>query len=88
MWDTLSVEEKTALRKLAVGYVHEVSVTTRRRLAALGLLDEGSGRLTEAGLVLHRDHPNRKKPGAKRLIAARHAERARGSRRRASTEVS
>jgi hypothetical protein len=48
MWDTLSSEEKTAVRKLAVGYVHEVAVSTRRRLAALGLVDEGSGQLTES----------------------------------------
>jgi hypothetical protein len=82
MWDTLSAQEKTALRKLAVGYVHDVPVTTRRRFAALGLLDEGSGRLTEAGLALDRDHPNRRKPGAKGLVAARRAERARGISRR------
>jgi hypothetical protein len=77
MWDTLSVEEKTAIRQLAVGYVHEVPVNIRRRLAALGLMEEGSGQLTETGLALYRENPNRKKPGAKGLLARRQRERAR-----------
>jgi hypothetical protein len=77
MWDTLSVEEKNAIRQLAVGYVHKVPANTRRRLAALGLMEEVSGRLTETGLALYRANPNRKKPGAKGLLARRRRERAR-----------
>ena len=38
-WEDLTDNEKTALRKLAKGEVHEVPARMIRRLAALGLAD-------------------------------------------------
>jgi hypothetical protein len=57
-WEDLSSQEKTALRKLAKGEVHEVSARMIRRLAALGLADGSrEGRLTLAGLEIYRTRP-------------------------------
>jgi hypothetical protein len=57
-WEDLTDNEKTALRKLARGEVHEVPAREIRRLAALGLTDGGpDGRLTAAGLELYRTRP-------------------------------
>ena len=54
-WEDLSSQEKTALRKLAKGEVHEVSARMIRRLAALGLADGSpEGRLTPAGFEIYR----------------------------------
>ena len=62
VWEDLTNNEKTALRKLARGEVHEVSALMIRRLAALGLTDGSpDGRLTPAGLELYRTRP--KSPG-------------------------
>src|SRR5215204_263257 len=57
-WEDLSSNEKTALRKLAKGEVHDVPAPLIRRLAALGV-DDGSpeGRLTSAGLEIYRTRP-------------------------------
>jgi len=57
-WEDLSSNEKTALRKLAKGEVHDVPARLIRRLAALGI-DDGSpeGRLTSAGLEIYRTRP-------------------------------
>jgi hypothetical protein len=57
-WEDLSSQEKTAMRKLAKGEVHEVSARMIRRLAALGLADGSTeGRLTPAGLEIYRARP-------------------------------
>ena len=57
-WEDLSSQEKTALRKLAKGEVHEVPARMIRRLAALGLADGSpEGRLTLAGLEIYRTRP-------------------------------
>ena len=57
-WGDLTDNEKTALRKLAKGEVHEVSARMIRRLAALGIADGSpEGRLTPAGLEIYRTRP-------------------------------
>jgi hypothetical protein len=57
-WEDLSSQEKTALRKLAKGEVHEVPARMIRHLAALGLVDAGpESRLTAAGLEVYRARP-------------------------------
>ena len=87
MWDALSVDEKAALRKLALGYVYDVPAKTRAQLAKLGLVDGGPEcRLTKAGLELLRAHPNRRKPGAKGLIRFRSPHS--GARTSASKKIS
>ena len=57
-WGDLTIQEKTALRHLAKGEVHDVPVRLMERLQALGLA-HGSpeGRLTDAGLELYRTSP-------------------------------
>jgi hypothetical protein len=51
-------QEKTALRHLAKGEVHEVPVRLMERLQALGLADGSpEGHLTDAGLELYRTSP-------------------------------
>ena len=57
-WEDLTKNEKTALRKLARGELHDVSALMIRRLAALGLTDGNpDGRLTAAGLEAYRTRP-------------------------------
>ena len=57
-WEDLSSNEKTALRKLAKGEVHDVPARLIRRLAALGIADGSpEGRLTSAGLAIYRARP-------------------------------
>ena len=57
-WEDLTNNEKTALRKLAKGVVHDVPMRMIRRLAELGLADPGpEGRLTAAGLEIYRTRP-------------------------------
>ena len=57
-WEDLSSNEKTALRHLAKGEVHNVPARMIRRLAALGLTDGSpEGRLTSAGLEVYRTRP-------------------------------
>ena len=52
-WQDLTKNEKTALRKLAKGELHEVSALMIHRLVVLGLTDGSpDGRLTPAGLEL------------------------------------
>jgi hypothetical protein len=60
LWEALSHHEKTAIRKLALGYPDDVPSSVLRRLATLGLVEEGPyPRLTEAGLKLHRSNPRK-----------------------------
>jgi hypothetical protein len=66
VWNTLTVNERAALRKLALGHIYDVPGRMRARLAELGLVDSGPhSRPTDAGLALLREHPNRRKPGLK-----------------------
>jgi hypothetical protein len=54
----LTIQEKTALRHLAKGEVHDVPIRLIQRLQALGLADGSpEGRLTDAGLELYRTSP-------------------------------
>jgi hypothetical protein len=60
MWEKLSISEKTAIRKLALGYIYEVPQHVLRQLVTYGLVEQGpSPRLTEAGLQLHRSNPRK-----------------------------
>jgi hypothetical protein len=57
-WGDLTIQEKTALRHLAKGEVHDVPIRLIQGLQALGLADGGpEGRLTNAGLELYRTSP-------------------------------
>jgi len=58
-WEDLTDNEKTAVRQLARGELHDVPARTIRRLAELGLADptKPEGRLTPAGLDLYRTRP-------------------------------
>jgi hypothetical protein len=57
-WNDLSIEERAAIRKLALGYTHEVSLKALRRLAKLGLVEDGlDARLTAAGFEMYRANP-------------------------------
>ena len=55
VWEALSTYEKAAIRKLALGLDWEIPDTVRRRLRALGVIENGPDtRLTDAGWKLHR----------------------------------
>ena len=58
LWQELSSHEKTAIRKLALGYA-DVPRYVLRRLVTLGLVEQGPHRprLTESGVKLHRSDP-------------------------------
>jgi hypothetical protein len=57
-WGELTIQEKTALRHLAKGEVHDVPIRLIQRLQALGLADGSpEGRLTGTGLELYRTSP-------------------------------
>jgi len=57
-WGDLTIQEKTALRHLAKGEVHDVPIRLIQRLQALGLADGSpEGRLTGTGLELYRTSP-------------------------------
>ena len=63
----LTIQEKTALRHLAKGELHDVPIRLIQRLQALGLADGSpEGRLTDAGLELYRTSP--RQAGAPEVI--------------------
>jgi hypothetical protein len=66
-WKDLSHDERATIRKLAVGYTHDVREGVLRRLAKLGLVEQGPEMvtLTEAGFDLHRANPPMR-PGRRR----------------------
>jgi hypothetical protein len=71
MWQELSIAEKAAIRKLALGYTYEVPQSLLRHLVARGLVEHGPAmipRLTEAGLELHRSNPRKTSGRPKRNI--------------------
>ena len=45
-WKDLSHDERATIRKLAVGYTHDVREGVLRRLAKLGLVEQGPERVT------------------------------------------
>jgi hypothetical protein len=60
MWEKLSISEKAAIRKLALGYIYDVPQHLLTRLVLMGLVERGPNpRLTEAGLQLHRSNPRK-----------------------------
>ena len=59
-WEDLSNQERTALRHLVKGQVHDVPWRLILRLQKLGLVaDSPESRLTPAGVELYRTRPQR-----------------------------
>jgi hypothetical protein len=66
-WKDLSNSERVAVRKLALGYRGEVTGSMLRRLAKLGIVEEGPhARLTAKGFELSRANPRVHKGGRPR----------------------
>jgi hypothetical protein len=60
VWQELSIADKAAIRKLALGYTFDVPQHVLRQLVTRGLVEQGPNpRLTEAGFKLHTSNPRR-----------------------------